>query len=280
MSVAGGGAVARMGAAGGGAAAKPTPKLLRGEEAVKLAEREIHNYLRRFKRPHSLLQLWENTCKKKGVSRASVQSALARLVESAVVSTKLYGKFAIYYLNPEQCASGAPTPDEVVEINFSAHPAVLAELNTATTELRRTERRVAFLVAQPTNAELDRQLDVASLADTQRAAGDDETLAARVSVLSAHTLVTPEELASAKAEYKANLGRWVTMRRIFACAPFLRLHRFRIPLTGQPPLSKTAQVSRRTSSRRSKSLPVVASISRTSPGSSATPRQARVPRLR
>ena len=108
MSAAGGGAVARMGATGGGAVAKPTQKLLRGEEAVKLAKREIHYYLRRFKRPHSLLQLWENTCKKKGVSRASVQSALARLVESAIVSTKLYGKFAICHLNPEQCASGAP----------------------------------------------------------------------------------------------------------------------------------------------------------------------------
>ena len=52
-------------------------------------------------------------------SQRSLKLALiARLVEITIVSTKLHGKFAIYYPNPEQCPSGVPVSDEVVGIKF------------------------------------------------------------------------------------------------------------------------------------------------------------------
>ena len=73
---------------------------------------------------------------------------------------------------------------------------------------------------EPTNEELDALLREAEAASSQENRVDDATLAARVSVLSSGTFVTPEELRAAQEKHDAYLAKWKRLRRVVmdACA--------------------------------------------------------------
>ena len=82
------------------------------------------------------------------------------------------------------------------------------------------EKRARLLREEPTNEELDALLREAEAASSQEHRVDDATLAARVSVLSSGTFVTPEELRAAQEKHDAYLAKWKRLRRVVmdACA--------------------------------------------------------------
>ena len=62
--------------------------------AIRRATRQVLAYLRRFQRPNSAAQLWENT--NKIVSKKEVQAALDRLSADGRAKRKEYGKTVLY----------------------------------------------------------------------------------------------------------------------------------------------------------------------------------------
>ena len=227
---------------------KAKPQKVRGDLAVVVAARAVQQHLEKFQRPFTAAQLWENT--QKVVAKKEIVAACARLAQEGDIAVKEFqsGKVLLYYAEPDAMARkhGAfATPEALCDVCFDVLPCVeilrlldgvaVSVPHRSTTQVlpetigdaaqtdaqaAKLEKRAKLLRAEPTNEELDALLREAEAASSQEHRVDDATLAARVTVLSSGTFVTPEELRAAQEKHDAYLAKWKRLRRVVmdACA--------------------------------------------------------------
>jgi hypothetical protein len=129
----------------------------------------------------------------------------------------------LYYAEPDAMARkhGAfATPEALCDVCFDVLPETIGDAAQTDAQAAKLEKRARLLSEEPTNDELDALLREAEAASSQEHRVDDATLAARVSVLSSGTFVTPEELRAAQEKHDAYLAKWKRLRRVVvdACA--------------------------------------------------------------
>ena len=129
----------------------------------------------------------------------------------------------LYYAEPDAMARkhGAfATPEALCDVCFDVLPETIGDAAQTDAQAAKLEKRARLLREEPTNDELDALLREAEAASSQENKIDDATLAARVSVLSSGTFVTPEELRAAQEKHDAYLAKWKRLRRVVmdACA--------------------------------------------------------------
>ena len=112
------------------------------------------------------------------------------------------------------------TPEALCDVCFDVLPETVGDAAQTDAQAAKLEKRARLLSEEPTNDELDAMLREAEAASSQEHRVDDATLAARVSVLSSGTFVTPEELRAAQEKHDAYLAKWKRLRRVVmdACA--------------------------------------------------------------
>ena len=239
---------------------KAKPQKVRGDLAVVVAARAVQQHLEKFQRPFTAAQLWENTQKvvakkeivppvraQKSPSRVSIRQGAAEQFRDGITPRRrlraprrggrhLCGNQNFTASRRWRGAVGSSPPEPVAMARKHGDfvkPGAPCDVDFHTCYRRRsaTRRRPTprprssksarrLLREEPTNEELDALLREAEAASSQEHRVDDATLAARVSVLSSGTFVTPEELRAAQEKHDAYLAKWKRLRRVVmdACA--------------------------------------------------------------
>eukprot|EP00941_MAST-03F_sp_MAST-3F-sp1_P004770 g4770.t1 len=135
----------------GGKAAKKQKKV---KLTAAQCKKQVSDYLEAQNRPYNLICLYENL--HRSIPKPTMKSTLAALTEDGKVVSKPYGKQVVFF--PNQSNFAVASTEDLAEYDTKLKQ-LEEELAAANRSVREANNRRASLAAEPTDDELEKQLN-------------------------------------------------------------------------------------------------------------------------